>query len=513
MHAPTPNIHHTTRSRLILSVILLTLLLVSALYPVDAIAQAADDHWTIHLPQNQQATAPVRIVGATAYVDALSFADAIGVDYHRDDLGRYVFSFPGALAIFAPEAAFARLDGMTYQLPASPFKTDSRLFIPEATWVDYVNRFTPGLIALHRSPRALSFTPPESDILEIEADPITAKTDSSHIRLLLTRPQRASLALIDSTHLAVRLPEANPGDFSYAPEENKPGYSWDAEQSRLIIELPRGLYAARFSGPTDDCRYTLTLSFVEEENGTQWDVKTALEADKRKWTLDTVVIDAGHGGKDPGAIGHSGIYEKDLALETALAVREVMRKRLPGIKVVMTRDDDTFIPLYERTRIANRANGKLFVSIHFNSARDRRAHGLETYFLAPARTERAMEIAKVENEVIQYEEQLHDYPDLGDEAFILLSMAQAQFGKESEDLASMVLDGMQDRTGQKSRGVDQAGFYVLMGASMPAILVEGGFLSNANEERLVRSKEYQAKVAESIVDAIEEFVRNHENDS
>jgi N-acetylmuramoyl-L-alanine amidase len=472
------------------------------------------DVWTIHLPGNQTTTAPIRTVGDVSCVDALSFADALGVDYHRDALGRYVFSFPDARAIFAPDATFAELNGNVVQLPIAPLKTDSRLFVPGTIWIDYINRYTPGLVALHRSPHALSFNPPTSDLLSLTADPIRSSTDSAHVELLLTRPMSASLALIDSTRLALRIPNADPGDFTFpAYTSDKPEFAWDHQRSQLIIRLPQKLYAARLTGPGDDCRYTLTLAFAEEENGTKWDVQTALAADKRKWNIDTVVIDAGHGGKDPGAVGKSGTYEKDLALATALKVQTEMRKRLPGINVVMTRDDDTFIPLYERTRIANRANGKLFVSIHFNSARDRRAHGLETYFLAPARTERAMEIAKKENEVIQFEEQMHDYPELGDEAFILLSMAQAQFGKESEDLASLVLDGMQTRTQQKSRGVDQAGFYVLMGASMPAILVEGGFISNAKEEKLVRSREYQEKVAESIVDAIEEFVTKYQGDS
>ncbi len=495
------------RSRLF-TLIILFLMIPICVYPQNG------DHWTLHLPDNQTMASPIHLIGEVPCVDALSFADALGVDYHRDVNGRYVFSFPEARAIFAPDAAFAELNGTVVQLPVAPVKTNSRLFVPESVWIDYVSRFTPGLVALHRSPRALSFSPPTSDILVLEADAIHANTDSAHVELLLTRPISASLTLIDSTRLALRLTDVETGDFAFpAYSSDKPELAWDHARSQLIIRLPRALHAARLTGPGDDCRYKLTVSFVEEENGTQWDVQTALEADRRKWTIDTVVIDAGHGGKDPGAVGKSGVYEKDLALSTARKVRDEIRRRLPGIDIVMTRDDDRFIPLYERTRIANRANGKLFVSIHFNSARDRRAHGLETYFLAPARTERAMEIAKKENAVIQYEEQVHDYPELGDEAFILLSMAQAQFGKESEDLAAMVLDGMQTRTGQKSRGVDQAGFYVLMGASMPAILVEGGFISNVKEEKLVRSREYQEKIAESIVDAIEAFVKKYEKDS
>jgi N-acetylmuramoyl-L-alanine amidase len=487
-----------------------TLIILFLMIPICAFTQNGDV-WTLHLPGNQMTTAPIHAIGNVSCVDALSFADALGVDYHRDGNGRYIFSFPDARAIFAPDAAFADLNGTVVQLPVAPLKTDTRLFVPATIWIDYVNRFTPGLVALHRSPHALSFSPSISDILELDADPIDVNADSAHVNLLLTRPMNASLALIDSTRLALRLTDADPGDYAFpAYTSDKPEFAWDHARSQLIIRLPRALHAARLAGPGDDCRYTLTVSFVEEENGTQWDVQTALEADRQKWTIDTVVIDAGHGGKDPGAVGKSGVYEKDLALSTARKVRDEMQRRLPGIDIVMTRDSDQFIPLYERTRIANRANGKLFVSIHFNSARDKRAHGLETYFLAPARTDRAMEIAKKENAVIQYEEQMHDYPELGDEAFILLSMAQAQFGKESEDLAAMVLDGMQTRTGQKSRGVDQAGFYVLMGASMPAILVEGGFISNAKEERLVRSSGYQKNVAESIADAIEDFVKEYE---
>ncbi|MBS1262366.1 MAG: N-acetylmuramoyl-L-alanine amidase AmiC [Calditrichaeota bacterium] len=481
--------------------------------PVIVTAQEGPASWAIYLPGGEQMSSPVRAHGDVSLVDALSFSDALGVAYHRDDLGRYVFCFPGARAVFVPDGAFAELAGVPVQLAVPAVLDDHRLYVPEAVWSEYVTAHAPGLAALHRSPRNLSYDPPDSDVLRLE---VGAGTDSVRVNLLLARPQPARIELLDSTRIALRLPSARlgaPPDVEIPEGGAVARGAWDRSARMLVIETRDPVRGARLNGPGDDCRLVITLAFTGSGGERGNPGRARLEKERRKWVIDKVVIDPGHGGRDPGAIGRNGTREKDLTLDTARILRDLIRRRLPDIEIVMTRDADVFIPLHERTQIANRVNGKLFISIHYNSAGDRRAHGLETYFLAPARTERAMEIAMRENSVVKYEQQVHEYPDLGDETFIVLTMAQAQFSRESEDLAAMVLDGIHERTRQKSRGVDQAGFYVLMGASMAAILVEGGFLSNAKEERLMRTKQYRREVAESICDAIETFTRKYERQS
>ncbi|MCX7834656.1 MAG: N-acetylmuramoyl-L-alanine amidase [bacterium] len=224
---------------------------------------------------------------------------------------------------------------------------------------------------------------------------------------------------------------------------------------------------------------------------------------QKKWLIDCIVIDAGHGGHDPGAIGNK-LREKDITLDIALRLKKILSKE-KTLKIVMTRETDIFIPLQDRTKIANRENGKLFLSIHVNSAKNKKARGIETYFLSPARTEKALEVAEFENQVIRLEQDTSAYQKLTDENFILLTMAQSQFIRESQDLAFLVQRTAVKRLGLEDRGVDQAGFYVLVGASMPAILFETAFISNSQDAKVLRSEAGRQAYAEALAKAILEF--------
>ncbi|MFQ6613033.1 MAG: N-acetylmuramoyl-L-alanine amidase, partial [Fidelibacterota bacterium] len=224
-----------------------------------------------------------------------------------------------------------------------------------------------------------------------------------------------------------------------------------------------------------------------------------------RWKLDTVVLDAGHGGKDPGTIGRKGTKEKDIALDITKRVGMLLEKNTK-LKVIYTRDEDVFIPLWKRTKIANEANGKIFVSIHLNSSPNHSVAGAETYLLRPGKTEDAIEVASRENGVIKLEDQSGDqYKNLAGENLIMATMAQSMFMKESEDLAAMIQEEIWKKVKSKNRGVKQAGFYVLVGASMPNVLVEAGYLTNPSEEKNLRRASYRQQVAEAIYRAIIKF--------
>ena len=229
---------------------------------------------------------------------------------------------------------------------------------------------------------------------------------------------------------------------------------------------------------------------------------------KERWRLDTVVLDAGHGGKDPGAIGKYGTKEKDVALDITKRAGRLLEKS--GIKVVYTRDEDVFIPLLDRTKIANDSNGKLFVSIHANANKNRKVQGFETFLLRPGKSQDAIEVASRENSVISLEDFTDQYDDLTGEALIMATMAQSMFMKESEDLASIIQMELDKRLNTPNRGVKQAGFYVLIGASMPNALVEVGFISNPSEEKKLREKAHKQKIAEAIYQAIKHFKQSRE---
>ena len=224
-----------------------------------------------------------------------------------------------------------------------------------------------------------------------------------------------------------------------------------------------------------------------------------------RWKLDTIVLDAGHGGKDPGASGRKGTKEKDIALDIVKRVGLLLEKNTK-LKVIYTRREDVFIPLWKRTKIANESNGKVFISIHLNSSPNKTAYGFETYLLRPGMTEDAIEVAFRENEVIKLEDRSNNkYKDLSGENLIMATMAQSIFMKESEELAAMIQEEMGKKVKSKNRGVKQAGFHVLIDASMPNVLVEAGYLTNANEERNLRNSRYRQTIANSIYRAIVKF--------
>jgi N-acetylmuramoyl-L-alanine amidase len=234
-----------------------------------------------------------------------------------------------------------------------------------------------------------------------------------------------------------------------------------------------------------------------------------LETERRKWLIDTIVLDAGHGGHDPGAISPNGIREKDVTLAIAKRVKRLLEKNME-VRIVMTRDSDRFVPLKDRTQMANNEQGKLFISIHCNSNLSRRVDGTTTYFLGPARTEEALEVARRENSVIRYEADSSAYAGLGAESFILTAMAQNAFNRESEALGAIIQDELSGTIKLPNRGVKQAGYYVLVGASMPNILIETAFLSNPREEKLLNDAGFQQDVAEAIFNGIKKFKEKYE---
>ena len=226
---------------------------------------------------------------------------------------------------------------------------------------------------------------------------------------------------------------------------------------------------------------------------------------KDRWKLDTIVLDAGHGGKDPGTMGPRGTKEKDIALDIVKRVGLLLEKNTK-LKVIYTREEDIFIPLWKRTKVANESNGKVFLSIHLNGSPNKSAYGFETYLLRPGKTEDAIEVASRENEVIKFEDRSDNrYKDLSGENLIMATMAQSIFMRESEELAAMIQEEMAKKIKSKNRGVKQAGFHVLIGASMPNILVEAGYLTNRNEEKNLRNAKYRQAIANCIYKAIVKF--------
>ena len=224
-----------------------------------------------------------------------------------------------------------------------------------------------------------------------------------------------------------------------------------------------------------------------------------------RWQLDTIVIDAGHGGApDLGAVGVGGLQEKDVTLAVAQKLGARLEANL-AVRVVYTREDDRFVSLPERGRIANRADGKLFISIHANAAPSQAAHGTETYFLGTHKSEAAERVMERENAAARLSSDADHYSGLDEQALIWQTLASSTYLRASERLASEIEAQFAERAGRASRGVKQAGFYVLWGASMPAVLVELGFVTNASEARFLASEAGQNRLADALFRAVRDF--------
>jgi N-acetylmuramoyl-L-alanine amidase len=221
--------------------------------------------------------------------------------------------------------------------------------------------------------------------------------------------------------------------------------------------------------------------------------------------INRIVIDAGHGGHDTGTIGPHGLMEKDLCLDVAQRLGALIEQKLPGADVVYTRNDDTFVPLEERTAIANRAQADLFISIHANSSHDGSARGDETYYLNFATTEESMEVASRENALSQ--ESLHDLQD------IIKKIARNDKIEESKELASDIQDSLTQRLqvvshSERNRGVKKAPFVVLIGANMPSILSEISFVSNPADEKLLRKTDQRQRIADGLFRGVSSYLES-----
>jgi N-acetylmuramoyl-L-alanine amidase len=220
--------------------------------------------------------------------------------------------------------------------------------------------------------------------------------------------------------------------------------------------------------------------------------------------IGRIVIDAGHGGHDTGTIGPTGLMEKDLCLDVALRLGKIIQQKLPGADIVFTRSDDTFIPLEDRTRIANEAKADLFISIHANSSPDHGARGIETYYLNMKGSPEAMAVAARENSVSQ--QGIHDLEE------VVKKIARTEKIDESRELAEDVQDSLSKRIQKtakpvKNRGVRKAPFVVLIGADMPSILTEISFLSNPADEQQLKKPDQRQRVAEGLYQGVASYLQ------
>lgn len=232
--------------------------------------------------------------------------------------------------------------------------------------------------------------------------------------------------------------------------------------------------------------------------------------------LRTIVIDAGHGGQDPGCNGAGEINEKTVTLAIALKLGKLIQDSMKDVKVVYTRKTDDFIELWERPNLANKENADLFISIHCNANNNTAAAGSETYFMGLHKTAGNLEVSKRENAVITYEEDYETNERYGGfdpnspESHIIFTMLQNAFMQQSLKFSQLVEDHTSRVSKIKSRGVKQAGFLVLWQTSMPSVLIETGFLTNTADRAVLKTEAGQKAIAKGIYQAIKTYGKDLE---
>lgn len=401
---------------------------------------------------------------------------------------------------------FIIVDQEVFQMPAESIYWNGQVCVPVHYFLSIIEQVVPKQIVYDRARDALIIY--SAALKNISTVEIEEKTNGTLIRVL-------TLKDFDDSELSLRAGQG----WLYLDI-----YGGKIDSSSLYAQYKKGMIAkvvaSQVSADLAQIGFQLRDALVEKnlilqssrevlisiktKKDLSAEINTALERQKQKWLIDKIVIDPGHGGRDPGAIGKYGTKEKDVVLAIARYLKELIETE-SAIQVLMTREDDRFIELRHRTEFANRNQAKLFISIHANANANRKMRGVSTYFLGPGKTDEAREVANLENSVIRMENESR-YADLTQENFILSAMAQNVYMKESQELADMVQNEVARTCGLRDIGVLQAGFYVLWGASMPNILIETAFISNADEERLLRSKSFQQNQALAIYRSVKKFI-------
>ena len=227
--------------------------------------------------------------------------------------------------------------------------------------------------------------------------------------------------------------------------------------------------------------------------------------------LKTIVIDPGHGGKDPGTLGTKRYskYEKDIALSVSLKLGNYISNSFPDIKVVYTRKEDVFLELNERTRIANKSNADIFISVHCDGFTNSKAYGASVFVMGMSKLKANLDVAMRENAAIyledNYKQKYDGFDPKSAESYIVFSLMQNTYLEQSLQLAEYVEEQFAYKANRKSRGVKQAPFYVISRTNMPSILVECGFLTNPKEEDYLQTDEGQNQIAMSIFEAVKNY--------
>jgi N-acetylmuramoyl-L-alanine amidase len=465
--------------------------------------------------QRPPSTLGSTVIDGQVYVAIDDLARILGCgQFWRPETKKMVLVIGGRKLKVTARNPMVVVEDKRYQMPFKARYGIKGILVPIEYFIPLINGILPEELKWTATERTLKVTLGEHNIHQVNISP---KSNGTLVSVILSEPLGFELSTSRPNwlHLSIfggtlRPSEINSLERSGQVQEVRAYQFPDCAQ--ISFKLDKQAISYKAYKRTEPHRILLSL---RKESSVVWNSADGLikargfEEDMARNPVDVVVVDPGHGGKDPGAIGVTGLKEKEVVLDVAQRLAKLLRTRL-GMKVILTRDDDTFVSLSARTKMANAQGADLFLSIHANASRKRSANGFETFFLAEAKNDAGRAAAILENSSLRFERPDFSVSGMSDLDFILYDMIQNEFHQESEYLAGIIQGELDNKLHTRNRRVNQAPFYVLNGAYMPAVLVETAFISNAEEEALLKKRWFRQKIAESLYESVRAFKEKYE---
>ncbi len=491
------------------------LIFVFAIFWTDALAEEAK---VIYTDGSQEGKLDIVTIDEVTYISAISLGrqfDGLQLPYWNPLTKKMVLRMGDSRITLTAFSPLIIVDDNSFNLSLPSLLHQGSVYVPAKTFVHFLSKTVPGKLRWQDKFKTLMV---ETSVANISALRIEERTNGT-IVFIYTEKDFKLEEIEDYTsklkwlHLTVSGGNLDPDKIARTPKKGA------VREIRALQN--KGSAQISFRLDKDISNYDITTRDSPRQIVLSLRRAQEIEIDQETWSINTVIIDPGHGGKDAGSIGPTGLKEKDVTLDVAKRLRKLLKERLT-VKTVMTRLSDVYVPLTERSRIATKDRGKVFISIHCNSNKSRRVEGSETYFLSEAETEDAKQVAQKENSVLAFDTGVPGIASVDPQDFVLrdiqyevlLDMASGNFLKESQDLAALIQDEMSKIPNLKNRGVKQAGFYVMKGtlANMPSVMVETAFLSNPTEEKLLKRTSFRQKLARAIYEAVKKFKIKHESE-
>ncbi len=467
--------------------------------------------FVIHtVPEGKRVSGRSLEIDSLTYISMTDFALQAGYRWKWNIFSRKLTFFDDQVKLsFVQGNSFYSVDTLVYSLPRPPVRKGATLYLPVTSVIETFKNHFSGQLQWEPKSQTLSIFTLSNSIISaryeqkqngtlisiVLADSIPFECTYFHPNLLVNffggkvdtkeLHNRQKVGIVDSL-FSMQYENSAQLSFMLNREIEKPHLDFNRSSRTLMISLkPK----------------------VEQKKPAAKEIQVDVPL------INTVVIDPGHGGKDPGAIGPGGIKEKDIVLAVGIDLKKQLEKA--GLKVFMTREKDVFIPLSERTKFANDKKADLFVSLHINAVpgsqkRKDQTKGYKIYFLSQAKNDDDKLVAMRENAVIELEDKPQNYSALQN---VLIDIAGNEYLKQSQELCitmDQVFGTKLSKVRKLHLGVGQANFWVLNGAYMPSVLVELGFISNSAEEKILNDKKNQSQMASALYEAITKFKQQFE---